>query len=177
MQKWITISTHTLHCKSLGMGRLDDRLYLIRWVSGSIFILLQGMVVLATNCILLTELPFSVSCYPLSGGPWSQQPGDCVRPWFWVCTGYTHLIRALQCWASWHMFIHSWIILCRFTSLTILWLSPSVIYILFTLYICVYIMLFLWFHYPSFVHMLNRIWDPAFACPDLDPMTTPSEED
>jgi len=29
----------------------------------------------------------------------------------------------------------------------------------------------------SFVQLLGRIWDPKFTCPDLEPVTTPSEED
>ena len=43
---------------------------------------------------LLHELPLLDYCSPLSGGPWSQQPGVCLRPWSRVCTGYTYPIRA-----------------------------------------------------------------------------------
>ena len=29
----------------------------------------------------------------------------------------------------------------------------------------------------SFVHLLRRIWDPGFACPDINLVVVPSEED
>ena len=61
---------------------------------GSIFIPLQGMIVLATDYLQLIEL--LISCSPLSGGPWSQQLGIRLRPWFWVCTGYTHTLELLD---------------------------------------------------------------------------------
>ena len=28
-----------------------------------------------------------------------------------------------------------------------------------------------------FVHLLGRIWDPGFACPDIESVVIPSEED
>jgi len=31
--------------------------------------------------------------------------------------------------------------------------------------------------YLFFVHLLGRIWVPGFACPDIESVVTPSEED
>jgi len=43
---------------------------------------------------------------------------------------------------------------------------------------CIYIHhVILLFSYFSFVHLLGRIWEPEFACPDIDPVVAPSEED
>ena len=49
---------------------------------------------------LVHELPLLDSCSPLSGGPWSQQPGVRLRPWSRVCTGYTYPIRTPRPWVS-----------------------------------------------------------------------------
>ena len=49
---------------------------------------------------LLHELLLLDYCSPLSGGPWSQQPGVCLRPWSRVCTGYTYPIRTPRPWVS-----------------------------------------------------------------------------
>jgi len=49
-------------------------------------------------------------------------------------------------------------------------------------FMCTFIYMYLYlviplFRYLSFVHLLDRIWDPGFACPDLDPVASPSEKD
>ena len=49
---------------------------------------------------LLHELPLLDYCSPLSGGPWSQQPGVRLRPWSRVYTGYIYPIRAPRLWVS-----------------------------------------------------------------------------
>jgi len=41
----------------------------------------------------------------------------------------------------------------------------------------VYTVLFLYFRYLSFVHLLSRIWDTGFFCPDIDFVVAPLEED
>ena len=49
---------------------------------------------------LLHELPLLDYCSPLSGGPWSQQPGVRLRSWSRVYTGYIYPIRAPRLWVS-----------------------------------------------------------------------------
>ena len=41
----------------------------------------------------------------------------------------------------------------------------------------IHVILFSCFHYHSFVHLLGRIWDHGFACPDLELVTSPSKKD
>jgi len=54
-------------------------------------------------------------------------------------------------------------------------MSPIYTSCLFLVY--VYTMLLFCFIPFSFVHLLGHIWDPEFVCPNIDPVTTPSEED
>ena len=134
---------------------------------------------------MLIELP--VSCSRPSGWPWSQQPGNCLRPCFWVCTRYTHLvITSRSSSLSAHDNIHTDKNCVRLVHLTILWLSihySSCMLVYLIDYICIFICIIYTYHvipsflYLSFVYLLCHIWDPEFACSDLDPVASPSEED
>jgi len=50
--------------------------------------------------------------------------------------------------------------------LEFLFISCACLYLVITLFISL-----------SFVHLLGRIWDPGFACPDIESEVTPTEED
>jgi len=77
-----------------GCGRLDGWLDLIEWMYW-IYIYPTAWDGSATYLLYIAPwAPVSRFLLPLSGGPWSQQPGDCLRPWSWICTGYTYPIRA-----------------------------------------------------------------------------------
>ena len=148
-------------------------------MSGSIVSPTEGdVIVLVTDCYssMSSHFSFLVTCFALAGRPWSQRPGACLRPWSRVCMIYTHLIRAR--WSLSLMARAHW----QYYAGLLHWLYHDyhhLMHISCSFHVCArtYIMLFLSFHYPFFVHLLDRIWDPGFACPYLDLMTTPSEED
>jgi len=133
-------------------------------------------VVLTTSVIArwASVFYFPLLVTALADWPWSQQVGISLRPWSWVCTWYTHLIRAPRLFS----------LMTRVYTLTnsivlLLWLYCIYCHLMDIVFIsCFYIRhVILLFPYFSFVYLLGHIWDLGFACPDIDSMVAPSEED
>ena len=95
-----TYSWYTVYFKynkyNLEMGRLDGWLDLIGWMYWIHIYPTTGDGSATYQLYIAPWALVSRFVLPLSGGPWSQQPGVHLRPWSRVCTGYTHSIRALR---------------------------------------------------------------------------------
>ena len=102
IQRWLmsyypvtcyTLLLFLIHCIihkcNLGWEKLNGWLTFIEWMSWIHISLTAG------DIIVLATLLSIVYLFALAGWSWSQQLRDCVRLWSRVCTGYTHLIRAL----------------------------------------------------------------------------------
>ena len=156
------------------MGIPNDWLYLIGWVSGSIIFPLHGMwcwlssviahwapisrYLFFLNGLALTSVArglFKTLIPGMHGVYLSDQSSSIVR-----CRGtclYTHrqycadLFHWLHC--DYRHLMH---VSRLFHDMRVYHVIPC-------------------FHYSSFVHLLGCIWDPGFACPDIDLVFSPSE--
>ena len=136
------------------------------------------VVVLATVCYnsLSSRFPFSITYFALAGRPWSQESRDYLKSWSWICTGCTHRIRA-----PWSLSLmpHAYtltgsVVQIYFADYIVI-IVTSCIYPVYS--ICMYI-----YYVPlfslSFFRTLARSYLRPWVCmPDLEPLTTSSEED